>query len=206
MENKKIKNNFFKAVSIISLIIAIISVISTVMIVIGSIINANLLVELLADENISGEFLTDLTLLKDNFALIISLICVYMVGYSIFNFLAFFKLRKYSNLTNEEAKMYSSRIIAWVVLFFIFGGLVCGILLLMGYLNIVKEQVITVDELELNEQQEKVEDSVIDKNQEKTVDSNKIMERLERLNKIKEMGGITDEEYNTLKQRIFNED
>ena len=186
---EKAKNNYFKAVSIISLIIAIASSVSLLMIIIGASLDIEYFVNMLLYEEFGGISLQDFGLVINDFVAIVVCLCVYLVGYIVFNFLAYFKMKKYSRLTMEEAKQYSGRIIAWAVLFFVFDGFISGLLVLFGYFGGVKEQKSNIDNSGFNkdnieEKQEEITE--IKEETENQIDTDKTMERLERLNKLKE--------------------
>ena len=87
---------------------------------------------------------------------------------------------------------------------FVFGGLLLGLLMLLGYVNVTKEQINSCNEkLKKNEENQTLQTETVNKSQNVNLDL--MMERLEKLNKIKEMGGLSDEEYNDLRKRILNQ-
>ena len=200
---EKRKNGYFKAVSILSLISGILFAIALVLFIIGSIVGIDLILEAIVAE-IEGAGLTGYeTLASGELVSLIVVMCIYMAGYVALSFVAFAKLKKYTYLTNEEAQKYNGKIIAWIVVMFLFCGTILGIIMLLGYLNVTKVQ---IDQLNLKACE--TDNEVLENNQVNestdTKDLDLMMERLEKLNKIKEMGGLTDEEYETLRKKIVD--
>ena len=204
MERKN--NGYFKAVSIISLVLAILLSVVTLMIIFGAMIDFNTLVVTFAEIDNAGVPDADMASTYSIVVVMFVLTILYLVGYIVFHFLAFFKLKKYSNLTNEEAKQYSGRIIAWTILMFLISGLVSAILMILGYENVTKKQ---VEELAMQQNQTQVETKKNSQTETSDVDVLKLdtmIARLEKLNKIKELGGLTDEEYEELRKKIIDAD
>jgi len=207
MEKKK--NGCFKAVSVISLVIAIIYSVVLAFILISAIVDFQALVEsfeIVALEETGGvpESSEDVLLVGARTAAIITLVAfsIMFAGMITVYFLTFTKMKKYSCLTNEEAHIYSGRLIAWIIVFFVFGDIVNAVLLLCGYFNVTKPQ---IDEYRRAFDAQYSIDEVPQTNDEKideSVDLDLMITRLEKLNKIKEMGGLSDEEYESLRKSI----
>ena len=104
---------------------------------------------------------------------------------------------KYAEFTDEQIKENSGAIITWIVVFF-FGGILTGVLALVGYLMVVNSQ--TENKPQNNSRVEVSGTTLEDETKGETDDIGKI----ERLNKLKEQGLITLEEYETLKKQILN--
>ena len=131
-----------------------------------------------------------------------------MIASQVLLYFAFVKFKKYSCLTDEEAVFFKGRIVAWVVVMFLFAGLVIGVVALVGYNTTTKQQ---IENYTMQQYQQRHQD--MDQSQSKTeqttedqtdVDMDKMIARLEKLNRIKEMGGLTDEEYERLRKEIVN--
>ena len=194
MEKKN--NGFFKAVSIISLTIAIIYSIALVLFVIAFAMDFQGLVEsfsIIVLEDGTSIVAEGNAIVKA--ALTIAFVCLYFGAFIAFYFVAFAKIKKYSSLTDAEAKTYSGKIIAWVVVMFIFGGIINAVLMLIGYLTVTEKQVQLVAE-----KMKKIANEQEDENND--IDMDLMINRLEKLNKIKEMNGVTDEEYEILRKKI----
>lgn len=209
MEKKK--NGCFKAVSIIALTLGIIYSVVLAIVVIASIVDFQALVEsfeIATLEETGGvpgaevdEFFVDA---KSSAIIMVVGLSISFAAMIAVYFLTYAKMKKYSYLTNEEANKYSGRIIAWIVVFCVCGDFINAVLLLCGYFNVTKPQ---IDEFrkpvepEQTEEQKQIEEQKQDVSQ---VDLDKMMERIEKLQKIKEMGGLTDEEYESLRKDIVD--
>lgn len=202
MEKKK--NGYFKAVSIISLIGAIILSVLLIFVLGAALTDFQTFMESFEQVVIaetggipgSGE---EILLDAQSSAIVMLVFFSIMIGGgATVCFLAYFKIKKYSELTNEEANIYNGRILAWVVVMFVCGGFVMGLLMLFGYLNVTKVQTEEYEKstnlFELNQ---------INSDNSDNVDLDLMMERLEKLQEIKELGGLTDEEYENLRRSII---
>lgn len=202
MEKKK--NGYFKAVSIISLVSAIILSVLLIFVLGAALTDFQTFMESFEQVAIgetggipgSGE---EILLDAQSSAIVMLVFFSIMIGGgATVSFLAYFKIKKYSELTNEEANIYYGRIIAWVVVMFVCGGFVMGILMLFGYLNVTKVQIEEYEKstnlFELNQ---------INSDNSDNVDLDLMMERLEKLQEIKDLGGLTDEEYENLRRSII---
>lgn len=102
---------------------------------------------------------------------------------------------KYADYTEEQILNEKTPIIIWIVVFFIFGMIITGVLSLVAYLNVTNansSSVITV-----------VKDNNSE-NENKTVYDSKI-EKLEKLDNLRKQGLLTEEEYNSLKKELLGE-
>lgn len=204
MEKKK--NGYFKAVSIIALVLATIYTICLGLIIVGAIFDfESLILEVMITIEDTAGIPESISSDIQNFTItMLVLTCVYIAALSVVHYLAYFKLKKYTQISDEEAKLYNAKIIAWIVIMFLFSGVLNGILMLCGYTSITKLQIENVNNVESNLQNQS------DKNQEtgtnntsiNTKDLDTMIERLEKLNKIREMGGLTEEEYEILRKKI----
>lgn len=93
---------------------------------------------------------------------------------------------KYSELNASEIKNKSGIIIFWIVLFFIFGGVITGVLALSAYVDSKEEFIYNND----------AKDEKLD-NEDK-------ISKLERLNKLHDDGLLSDEEFDSLKKDLLN--
>lgn len=202
MEKKK--NGYFKAVSIISLVSAIILSVLLIFVLGAALTDFQTFMESFEQVVIaetggipgSGE---EILLDAQSSAIVMLVFFSIMIGGgATVCFLAYFKIKKYSELTNEEANIYNGRILAWVVVMFVCGGFVMGLLMLFGYLNVTKVQTEEYEKstnlFELNQ---------INSDNSDNVDLDLMMERLEKLQEIKDLGGLTDEEYENLRRSII---
>ena len=92
---------------------------------------------------------------------------------------------KYADLKPNELKNKTTAIICWIVLFFIFGGVITGVLALCAYL----------DSKESFDYNNSANVEILD---------NDTVSKLERINKLKNDGLLTEEEFNSLKTDIIN--
>jgi hypothetical protein len=92
---------------------------------------------------------------------------------------------KYADLSANELKSKNNIIVFFIVLFFIFGGVITGVLALCAYLD-SKESF----DYNSNEVQENIDKDTISK--------------LERINNLRKDGLLTEDEYNSLKNDIIN--
>lgn len=109
---------------------------------------------------------------------------------------------KYSSLTNEQASKCYKRCVVWTVFSFIFTGLLCGILAVVGLKKVVKVQ---KQEFEgfFSVSNEQVQEPI---KKELTVEElERAKDKLEKLNELKLTGAITDEEYAKMRSRIMEE-
>jgi len=196
-------NGMFKAVSVISLVLAIIFSVSSALLLLTTLIDFESFALTFIEEgttNISPEMISDVRLAATIYMVVMG---VYMLGSQILLYISYNKFKFYSNLTNEEASKYNGKIIAWIVFHFICSGLLLGILSLVGYLTVTKGQVEQYRGIK-DSNQEYNNENTHDQNLEQNNDLDKMMERLERLQKIRDMGGITEEEYQALRSKIIN--
>ena len=92
---------------------------------------------------------------------------------------------KYADQSANELKSKNNIIVFFIVLFFIFGGVITGVLALCAYLD-SKESF----DYNNNEVQENIDKDTISK--------------LERINNLRKDGLLTEDEYNSLKNDIIN--
>lgn len=205
--NKK-SNGMFKAVSVIALVFAIILSVSTVLYWVAALVDFESFAITFAEIETSS-ISTTITLTPENMDYVrrlarssLLVMSILLIAGQAFLYVVYAKFRKYTELTDEEAVQYSSKIIVWIVFLFLFTGILLGLIALIGYTTITKEQVnnYKLKEIAGGEQTEKS----VEKCTTEEKDLDKMMDRLEKLNKIKEMGGITDEEYEKLRQDIVN--
>ena len=133
-------NGSFNAVSIISLITAIIYSIFTVILFVVSILDFDNFVVSLID-NVET---TTPTLVEEAKAVAVGFLVanfISMIASQVLLYFAFVKFKKYSCLTDEEAVFFKGRIVAWVVVMFLFAGLVIGVVALVGYNTTTKQQI-----------------------------------------------------------------
>ena len=204
-------NSSYKAISIISLIMAIIYSFFTVFLIVAAIMDFdNLVLSFVAEETISsGVEITSemIEVAKISAVTFVSMMVIYWCGMQTMLYIAFAKFKKYSSLTDEEAHKYNGRLVAWVVVLFMFSSLLLGILAIVGYVNGTKHQVDNYrrkmyEAAQTNDAESSADISDQPKEYEKDLDL--MMSRLEKLQRIKDMGGITDEEYEKLRKEIVN--
>lgn len=208
MEKKQ--NGYFKAVSIISLVYAICLCVLFVFVFVAALTDFQFFMEsfeqiVIAETGgVPGVEVEQILLSAQSSAVIVLILFGVLIGGSAaVCYLAYFKLKKYSELTNEEAALYNSRIIVWIVVMFVCSGFIMGLLMLLGYINITKVQIDEFNGVKAKPQaEESTETETIKTNN--SVDLDKMMERLEKLQKVKDMGGLTDEEYEELKKSIID--
>lgn len=203
---EKVKNPYFKAVSIISLVFAIIMSVSIGLILLAALSDLEYFVDfflpvIIEDELGSSEVVMDA---QGSALTMLVMMAIYMGGLVAFLFVAYAKLKKYAQMTNEEAKAYSGRIIAWIVVMFLFSGILSGGLMLAGYLTVTQKQIESLNTLPNAENKETNNSGIANENKEVVQDLDTMIERLEKLKRIKEMGGLTDEEYEELRKKIVN--
>lgn len=109
---------------------------------------------------------------------------------------------KYADYTNEQIAASSSPIIVWTVVFFM-AGVLLGILSLLAYLSVTNSTIarnVNPNNYDYNNSTE-VTGEIRPDDTNKS-DDDKIS-KLERLNKLKEQGLISEEEYNNLKNDLL---
>ena len=99
---------------------------------------------------------------------------------------------KFAEMTADDIMRNSTTIIIWIVVFFILGGIITGIVALVGYLDAKPEKNVNNGTTEVNGTINHLDKDDI------------LMEKLERLDKMHKDGLITDEEYNNLKNELLN--
>lgn len=110
---------------------------------------------------------------------------------------------KYAELTDEEIKQSETAILVWTIVFFL-TGILLGVLSLIGYLNITNNGNIikngnATQQNNQTQNETEVSGTINTENSEADVKIAKI----ERLNKLKEQGLISQEEYDRLKEELF---
>jgi len=216
MEKKN--NSMFKAVSVISLILAIINSVWTV---------ATLVVALVDFEAYTMDFVEASSLVGSTYVSVevteamMEEATIFATSYLIAStismgitqavlYVAFEKFKTYQSLTDEEASVYSGKLVAWIVVLFLFAGLLLGILAWIGYNNVTKQQIESYKMQKYmamnpnNEQHSSPEANDAPETRNTAQDLDLMMARLEKLQRIKEMGGLTDEEYEKLRKDIVN--
>ena len=209
MEKKQ--NSYYKAVSIISLVVAILVSVVLCFVIVGAICDIEgLMIEVIASyEEYAG---VPGTLTEDvrTFTIVMMVLtCIYLAEVAAFHYLAYAKLKKYTNLTDEEAKKYNGKLLAWTIVMFLFSGILNGVLMICGYTSITKEQVEKFDNEQNSSDQDKPIEESVNQSSGTSLDTQSLdtmIERLNKLNKIKEMGGLTDEEYENLRKKIVDSD
>ena len=201
---EKVKNPYYKAVSIISFVFAIIFSVSLGIILVASLLDVEYFISffepiIMEDGYGNTELVMDM---QTSAIAMLVIMSIYMGGLVAFLFVAYAKLKKYTELTNEEAKVYSGRLIAWIVVMFLFGGMIMGLLMVVGYITITEKQISALNLTDVSVVNSVKE--VKEENNTKTQDLDLMIVRLEKLQRIKEMGGLTDEEYENLRQAIVN--
>lgn len=198
-------NGFYKAVSILCLIAAI----GATLIFLASIgvlihgINEPITIHVMDEYGSMVEELVQ----PETLATYLMSVAITTAAYLTLNYCAWECFKKYSVMTEEEAQENRNKIIAWIVVFFVFNGLLIAILSLVGFLRkndqspVVEENGEPVENVPAKEEQPV---GVETKKKESADNVDKMMERLDKLNRLKEMGAITDAEYEKLRQTIVS--
>ena len=92
---------------------------------------------------------------------------------------------KYADMSAKELQSKNIMIICWIVLFFIFGGVITGVLALTAYVD-SKENFDYNNDVSVN------------------IEDNDVISKLDRIAKLHDEGLLTDEEYKNLKEEIVN--
>ena len=195
----KTKNGWFKAVSIISLILAIMSTIVSAVSLLLTLTGFGGFSQILSEiAGAGGDEASGLLAgLLGNIQLLMIVYELMMVVGILISYLAYAKFKKFACMTKTELKPYNASVIIWIVLMFIFSGLLIGVLALVGYFCAPKEEYEVAAVVEPNEV-----NVVVDK---QPTNTDATIERLEKLQRVKDSGAITDEEYEMLKQRILKD-
>ena len=105
------------------------------------------------------------------------------------------KFLDFATCSREQLLEKSTNIIVWIVIFFVFGGIVTGIIALLAYLDSTEEIVYNnnvSDQSNQNLQNNKSKDS-----------QTLVIEKLERLSSLYKEGLLTEEEYTSLKNELL---
>ena len=195
-------NGFYKAVYIICLIVAICASIAFVagLIILINGINDPITINVM---NEYGEMVEEV-LAPETIASYLLSLELTLAGYCVLNYCAYAGFKKYTYMPEEEVQSYRNRIVTWIVVFFLVDGLIVAILSLIGLLRKKKGENL--------EEKKALETSVTEPQNNPVQESkpagdaglDKMIERLEKLNRLKEMGAISDAEYEKLRQTIVS--
>ena len=197
---EKVKNGYYKAVSIISYIAA--GLITAGVLFLGICLISNNVVineigKILIEEAEIGEVSPDmLEFAAEMIKALLLIECITYLGIAVYTFAQAFYFNKYSNLTNEEACKFYNKCVAWCVFAFLVSGLIVGILALIGLLNVQKKQ------------KEQFENKTVtaSASEEISIEKlDKIKDRIEKLTELKISGAITEEEFNKMRDKIMKE-
>lgn len=203
---EKVKNGYYKAVAIISYISAALITAASIFLIISLMSNLDFVVDtvgkILIEGAEVGEVSSDMVGLEQETIktmLLTESITYLFTGAYTFVQAAFFN--KYSNLTNEQASKYYKKCVAWCVVAIVVSDLLIGILALVGLLNVQKKQKEAFEGVDLsNEQQNQAQEQEIT-----TEKLESVQIRLEKIKELKENGALTDQEYETLRDKILAE-
>lgn len=101
----------------------------------------------------------------------------------------------YAEMDSKTLAKKNTIIIVWIVLFFLFGGMITGVLALSAYLD-SKENIEETANSNSNTNSNVAEDT-------QKTDTDILVEKIERLDKLHKDGLITDEEYESLKKEVL---
>lgn len=134
------------------------------------------------------------------------IVTIVIGGISCFGFLAIFPLilgvalilggvnfLKYAEYTKEDIEKEKAVIIIWIVVFFIFGWLIAGILALVAYLTAVNADQTNTVVVKDQEEEKKADQTQADLK----------IEKLEKLENLKQQGLLTEEEFELLKKELL---
>ena len=105
------------------------------------------------------------------------------------------KFLDFATSSREEVLNKSTNIIVWIVIFFIFGGIITGVIALLAYLDSTEEIVYNKnvgDQSSQNLQNNKSKDN-----------QTLVIEKLERLSALHKDGLLTEDEYTSLKNELL---
>jgi len=194
---EKTKNKFYKAAAIIEFVLGGIFTLS-VLFVLTEVLSSNNAVYELFEEEIQAGTLSIADL--DYMRTLLTTTCVMFVACLVVFIITGAFLLKYSNLTDEEASKCYGKCIAWVVVSYIFGGTLIGILATIGLVNIQAKQ---------RERFLKGEPSISENNEKKKEEDKYSLENIEKmqqrliiLKELKDNNNLTEEEYNALRNEV----
>lgn len=101
----------------------------------------------------------------------------------------------YAEMDSHALTKKNAIIIVWIVIFFLFGGMITGVLALSAYFD-SREGIEETSNSNANSNSDVTEDI-------QKTDTDILVEKIERLDKLHKDGLITDEEYESLKKDIF---
>lgn len=194
---EKTKNKFYKAAAIIEFVIGGIFALA-ILAVLSEVLTSNTAVYELFEEELNAGELTkgDLEYMRS----LLTTACVILIACTAMFFITGAFLLKYSNLTDEQASKYFGKSIAWVVVSFLFGGTLIGILATIGLVNIQAKQKerFLKGESAIPEVKEEKKDN--DKYSLENIE--KMQQRLIILKELKDANNLTEEEYNSLREQV----
>lgn len=99
----------------------------------------------------------------------------------------------YAEMDSHVLAKKNTIIIVWIVIFFLFGGMITGVLALSAYLDSRED----IEETSNSNTNSNVAEDI------QKTDTDLLVEKIERLDKLHKDGLITDEEYESLKKDVL---
>lgn len=103
----------------------------------------------------------------------------------------------YAEMDSHALAKKNTIIIVWIVIFFLFGGMITGVLALSAYLDSREDVAETSNSNSNTNSNSNVAEDI------QKTDTDLLVEKIERLDKLHKDGLITDEEYESLKKDVL---
>ncbi len=199
---EKTNNGYYKAVSILSFIVAALSLISTAFMLIIVFSGADVIDQIMqALIEQSGGTTAEWEAIAQMMYTFIVLTAVVAFAETIILFIQGAKFKKYSYQTDEEAANNFGKCIAWVVVSFMFSGLLIFGLSLAGLLTVQRKQ----KERFANGDKTIKSNATSSNTNVSTVSLDAMYHRLSKLKELKDSGAINDEEFNKMRAEIVGD-
>lgn len=108
------------------------------------------------------------------------------------------KFMDYADLNSQELEKHTTSMIVWIIVFFILGCIITGIIALIAYLDSKENMVYNnnVSDAKIIDITQNIENNGLKK-------SEQVIEKLERISKLYKEGLLTEEEYTNLKNELL---
>lgn len=202
---ERVKNKFYVAVSVLHFVFAsICTLFSLTMIIPAILVDYSTALEMeLVEESMEEYGTLSIEALEMAKTMIIGMI-IFMVACSVVCFIAGAKFKKFSYMTNQEAKDYWGKSLAWVVVSYIFAGVLVGGLATAGLCVVQAKQKngeVSADWTTSTGKKVDIETGNVEEDDALSTENlEKIRVRLEKLKELKDAGAITEEEFISLRE------
>lgn len=212
---EKTKNGWYKAVSIMQYIVASIFVVGLIIMLFGGLTQGEKVAQILNEAKLLDEKGNIMVFDAESVKTLVLGMTMLMAPLIVVMYIEAVLFGKYSYMTDAEAAVSYRTCLVWTIVMFFVGGNLPAILALVGLLKIharqkerfVANEMAAENSVNLNnDKQSEVKEkipAVEVSDPEKMQKENKQSERLAKLEKLKENGAVTEEEYIQLKNKIL---